>query len=215
MAKRKAKTLSDDQLEKVLADLPSVSTDPITDRAVFLLSFKAGLRAQEMAGLRWKENLFDATGSWNVRSERVGKGKKVEMLSIFVGGDIAKSRAYGQERVIQAHPLLFEALKTLRAQDHRSPFVIPSRKRGASQDLRKRSHALATRINRLYADIGLEGASSHSGRRTLLSKLALMAQESQGHSLRNVQIIAGHKRLTTTEEYIETGPNQASLILMG
>ena len=214
MAKRIAKPLSDEQLSKLLADLPQVSTDPITDRVVFLLSFKAGLRAQEIAGLRWKENLYDASGDWNVTPHNVGKGRKLDMLSIFVGGDIAKSRAYGQERVVQAHPMVFEALKELRAQGHRTPFVVPSRKRGASQDLRKRAHALATRINRLYADMGLD-ATSHSGRRTLISKLALAAQESKGHSLRNVQILAGHKRLTTTEQYIVTGPNQASLIMMG
>jgi integrase/recombinase XerD len=57
-------------------------------------------------------------------------------------------------------------------------------------------------FRRLYADLGFKGASSHSGRRTFVSKCAKNIIAAGG-SLRDVQELAGHSSLATTQRYIE------------
>lgn len=56
---------------------------------------------------------------------------------------------------------------------------------------------------------GLNGCSSHSGRRTLITT-AVRKISSVGGSLRNVQMLAGHSSLAVTQRYIE-GDGEARL----
>ena len=57
-------------------------------------------------------------------------------------------------------------------------------------------------FHRIYAELGLNGCSSHSGRRTFITRSARIIAK-VGGSLRDVQELAGHRALTTTERYIE------------
>jgi integrase len=62
--------------------------------------------------------------------------------------------------------------------------------------------AVTVWFHRLYADLGFAGASSHSGRRTFVTKCAKNIIAAAG-SLRDVQELAGHASLQTTQRYIE------------
>jgi integrase len=54
----------------------------------------------------------------------------------------------------------------------------------------------------LYGKLGFAGASSHSGRRTFVTKAAKRCSAAGG-SLRGVQQLAGHSSLGTTQRFIE------------
>ena len=54
----------------------------------------------------------------------------------------------------------------------------------------------------LYRDLGFEGCSSHSGRRTAITRWARKIS-SFGGSLRDVQSLARHSSLQMTQRYIE------------
>jgi integrase len=53
-----------------------------------------------------------------------------------------------------------------------------------------------------YRDVGFVGASSHSGRRTFITNAARKISNC-GSSIRDVQNLAGHKSLNTTQRYID------------
>ena len=145
-----------------------------------LLSFKAGLRACEIAGLDWS---MVTTTSGAVAD------------SIRIEGTIAKN---GRSRRVPIHPELGLALTTL------------STKSGKPQDgpvvrSQRGGHltpgSVVNWFTALYGHIGLQGCSSHSGRRTFITNSARMLSK-VGGSLRDVQELAGHSALTTTETYI-------------
>jgi integrase/recombinase XerD len=54
----------------------------------------------------------------------------------------------------------------------------------------------------LYHTLGLTSCSSHSGRRTFITRAAKKVAEAGG-SLRDVQQLAGHSSLSMTQRYIE------------
>ena len=60
------------------------------------------------------------------------------------------------------------------------------------------SNTLQAVVTSLYRRVGLAGCSSHSGRRSFITKLA-----SAGVSARVLQELAGHRNLATTQRYID------------
>jgi integrase/recombinase XerD len=64
----------------------------------------------------------------------------------------------------------------------------------------------------IYSECGLDGASSHSGRRSLLTTLA-----SKGVSVRVLAEIAGHSSIAVTQKYLDVNDHQmrAAIELVG
>ena len=58
-----------------------------------------------------------------------------------------------------------------------------------------------------YRMTGLKGCSSHSGRRTFITNAARTIS-TVGGSFRDVQLLAGHRALSTTQRYIEEWPRK-------
>jgi integrase/recombinase XerD len=151
------------------------------NRVIVQLSFKAGLRACEIAGLEW--------------SMVLGPGGSIAR-SLMVSGNIAK---YGRARRVPVHRDLKRALQKL----HRlsgmpvcGP-VIQSQRGG-----RMTARSIVNWFSSVYSKAGLSGCSSHSGRRTFITRAARLIGQTGG-SLRDIQELAGHRAITTTERYIE------------
>jgi integrase/recombinase XerD len=148
---------------------------PVRNRVIVLLSVKAGLRAAEIANLAWAM-VVDPTGEIATTLELQDR--------------VAKK---GSGRVIPIHRELREALVRLREQtgDTNGP-VIESERGGPMRPI-----AIVAWFARAYRAIGLTG-SSHSGRRTFITKAARLVHRAGG-SLRDVQVLAGHRSLLTTK----------------
>ena len=75
--------------------------------------------------------------------------------------------------------------------------VVPSLRGGAM-----RPNSVVNWFVAKCSEAGLEGCSSHSGRRTFITRAARKAHLARA-SLRDVQVLAGHKSLLTTQGYID------------
>jgi integrase len=69
-------------------------------------------------------------------------------------------------------------------------------------DLGMSPGAVQVWFHRLYESLGFAGASSHSGRRTFVTRCAKNIIAAGG-SLRDMQELAGHASLQTTQRYIQ------------
>jgi integrase/recombinase XerD len=66
--------------------------------------------------------------------------------------------------------------------------------------------AIVNMFHRWYRHVGFIGCSSHSGRRTFITNAARKIS-TVGGSLKDVQELAGHANLRTTQRYIEANPD--------
>jgi integrase/recombinase XerD len=178
MAGRQAKVLSADALRRVLAHADGTET-PQRDRAIVLLSVKAGLRAGEIAKLTWPMVLDP-------------EGQVADCIALRDG-----AAKMGSGRTVPMHPALKAALMELRFTTVGAGPVIRSGRGGAM-----RPNSIVNWFVAVYAMLGLEGCSSHSGRRTFITHAARAAHKA-GASIRDVQMLAGHRSIETTQRYID------------
>jgi integrase/recombinase XerD len=70
------------------------------------------------------------------------------------------------------------------------------------------ANSLSQTIALLYEGAGLEGASSHSGRRTFLTNLA-----NKGTAIHLLKTLAGHRSIQTTAAYLHSSPAQLRAVI--
>jgi integrase len=185
---KQAKVLSPKQVKSVVI-LLDTTQDPIRNKVIFLLSIKAGLRAKEIASLTW-DMVTDADGDLAnhiALTDSASKGKSGRIIPL--NSDLRRSLIYLQNSRILSGRII---------QSQRSKIV------GAQ--------TIVNLFKYWYSSLGMTGCSSHSGRRTFITRAARKVSE-VGGSLRDVQQLAGHTSLAMTQRYID-GDSEAQAKLV-
>ena len=184
-----AKTLSSEDLEQVLAHVETRS-HAARNRAMLLFTHLAGLRVGEVASLRWQD-VTNKDGS--VKEEirllpEMTKGRHAR--TVYVSAKL--------KRELEAY------VRTAKCVDRSYPFFASQKsvKAGFSANSLSQTFAL------LYEGAELEGASSHSGRRTFLTNLA-----NKGTAIHLLKTLAGHRSIQTTATYLYSSPSQLRAVV--
>ncbi|MBS0250832.1 MAG: site-specific integrase [Proteobacteria bacterium] len=176
---KQAKTLNKTQVALLLAMLDRTRY-PARNRVIALLSLKAGLRAKEIANLSW-DMVLEPDGAL--------------ATSMHLRNSASKGKS---GRIIPLNKELRAALQDLRLRKCSGKYVITTERSDKFC-----AQAMVNLFSAWFNKLGLQGCSSHSGRRTFITNAARKIS-TVGGSLRDVQMLAGHSALTTTQRYIET-----------
>lgn len=172
-----AKTLTDREIKKVL-DYVAVHRYAARNRAMLLITYLAGLRVSEVAALTCAD-VIAADGT--VKTE-------IKLLAEHTKGGHART-VFVSDRLKKE---LTSYIKMLKHRDPSQPLFRTQKREGFT------GNTLCQHFHWLYRNAGIDGASSHSGRRTFITTLA-----SKGVSVRVLASLAGHRSIATTQAYID------------
>ena len=182
---KQAKILSKKQIDQLLWYV-GTNRNAMRNRIIVLLSVRAGLRAKEIAGLKWSM-ITDADGEISD--------------SIHLTDEASKGKS---GRIIPLNMKLRHELEDWREHETKrhgfniaTSYVVSTERAGKTS-----AQAIVNMFSAWYVETGLVGCSSHSGRRTFITNAARQIT-TVGGSLRDVQMLAGHSSLAVTQRYIE------------
>jgi integrase/recombinase XerD len=178
MAKQ-AKTLNQNEIRKVL-DYTATRKHSTRNRCLLYSTFLSGMRVGEVATLRYSD-VVNADGTIKNEIRLSAENTKTnEARTVFVNDKLRKEF----EKYIAVYKPRTPTVKFFYSQKRESDGFTPN--------------TLTQFFHYLYKRAGVDGASSHSGRRTFITNLA-----TQGVSVRVLMSLAGHKNISTTQCYID------------
>lgn len=181
MAKQ-AKVLTEADVKRILA-VAAQDRHAARNRCVFLISILAGLRAIEIANLK-------------VGSVLVNEGRIADRIT-FTKAQTKGSKPRSVPVSKRLAKELSVYLETLRRTAPEAPLFTSQKGGGFS------AHGIVVLLQRLYRAAGVDGASSHSGRRTFATNLA-----ERGVGVFVLKELMGHASIQTTAVYVEAGEHQ-------
>ena len=180
-----ARALNAAEMEQVLTHV-NASRHAHRNRCFILLTHLAGMRVGEVASLRWVDVL---TADGHIKEEirllpEMTKGKHAR--TVFISTRLREELQRYADIYRRSAPLecpLFYSQK-----DARKGFT---------------ANSLIQTVAKLYRGAGLDGATSHSGRRSFLTNLA-----NKGTAIHLLRTLAGHRSISTTATYLYSSPTQ-------
>jgi integrase/recombinase XerD len=149
------------------------------------LSFYLGLRAKEMCFLK-VGSITDSQGA--LKTEVLLKRKMTK-------GNKQRRFYLTNDKLTKILMQYMEQRKVDGTDDPDAPLIL-SQKGGKFSP-----NSMQQLFSKFYRMVGLDGASSHSGRRSFCTRLL-----EQGVGIRNVQTLMGHSSIGTTAIYAEENP---------
>ena len=171
---RQAQIVTEAELRRIDSYL-STRRHALRDQTIFAISFNAGLRAMEIAALTVGDVYTDGGAVRDVIHLRTTKGGSPRR--VFVN------------RRLHAALLRYHASLSVKKP---CAALFPSQKGGHFS-----GNTMCQLFLEVYAACRIDGASSHSGRRTMITRLA-----DQGISVHVLAAIAGHRNIATTQRYL-------------
>jgi len=174
-----AKTLTPTEIEQVLAYIDG-KPNAIRNRVMFLMTILAGFRVSEVAGLTISD-VRNTNGS--IKAEVYLAANKVK---------------HGNDGVVYLNERLKKELEQYVSgkkwfSDDQALFnTMANPRKGFT------ANTLTQHFFYLYNRAGIEGGSSHSGRRTFITTLA-----NKGVSVRLLASLVRHANISTTQRYID------------
>ena len=181
---KQAKLLTDAEFKRLTAVINSLRYQT-RNHTIVALSFYAGLRACEIAALCVGDVFDDLGGVKDTIYLNADQTKGADSGTVLVNSKLKRQLAkFGEQYPVHVStrtaPLLFSA------------------KGGGFT-----AQTIVNLFKRLYKIAGIDGASSHSGRRQFVTQLA-----DRGINARLVQVLARHKHLSTTQRYIDVNESK-------
>ena len=183
-----AKVLSDKDTRRVLLHI-AANKHASRNRAIFLMTTNCGMRVGEVAAVRLCDVL---TSDGKIRDEI---HLKAEQTKGNKGRTVMLSKKIQEEihNYLSVRFKLKDLLAVTLTDTNRALFANQKNcHRGFS------ANTLAQFFTTLYARVGIDGASSHSGRRGFITNLA-----NKGVSVRVLMELAGHSSMAVTQKYID------------
>ena len=186
-----AKVLTEKDVRRILLWI-AAHKHPTRNRAMFLMTTNCGMRVGAVAALRLCDVLTSEgkiRESIYLRPEQT-KGSKGHTVVLSEKMQ-AELHNYLCSRFKLKDLLAVTMTDTTRAlfTNQKNPH------RGFS------ANTLAQFFTTLYSRVGIDGASSHSGRRSFITNLA-----NKGVSVRVLMELANHSSMAVTQKYIEVNP---------
>ena len=172
-----AKTLTDKDLRKVLSYI-ALRKHATRNRTMLLVTHWSGMRVGELSALLISD----------VRSADGTIKDEVRLLPEQTKGKYARS-VFLPEKLRKE---LATYLSSIDCSDSSKP-LFSTQKRDCFS-----ANTLCQHFHWLYKQAGIDGASSHSGRRTFITSLA-----NKGVGVRVLMALSGHRNISTTQAYID------------
>jgi integrase/recombinase XerD len=183
---KQAKVLNESEFRRVLA-AAQLTRQKARNTLLVQFSYWSGARACELAALRVGD----------IRNER-GEMADVVTLEGWQTKGGKRARLFLSPRLRKALAEYFLTQPGLASQPNH-PLFYSQKGQGLCVQ------AIINLFAKLYADAGISGASSHSGRRTFITNLA-----ERGVNPRLIQVLARHSCLSTTMRYIDVNDTKLS-----
>jgi len=175
---KQAKVLTDTELKKVIAYIDAFDRHAERNKAIILLTHYCGMRVSEVASLLVSDVVSVDNNINDVIYLKANQTKGSKSRRVFV----SKKAKTALKRYLQSDLSVIQQSYLFQTQKSK----------------RFNTNALTTLIKRLYERVGIVGASSHSGRRTFITKLA-----TSGVNVRVIAEAVGHSNISITNRYIE------------